>query len=95
MCWWWCYLLACLARALVFSLLMAALSYPPSPLKKSAFIQSKMSALSLVCVQSSIQKLQEYYFAVLIYKFLIYVKHKGEDSFYYNIKIFLEYGYNV
>lgn len=28
--WWWCYLLACrLARALVFSLLMAALSYPP------------------------------------------------------------------
>lgn len=40
-----------------------------------------MDALSLVCVQSYIQKLQEYYFAVLIYKFLIYVNDKGEESF--------------
>lgn len=45
-----------------------------------------MNASSLVCVQSYIQKLQEYYFAVLIYKFLIYVNDKGEESFYYNIK---------
>lgn len=37
-----------------------------------------MDTLSLVCVQSYIQKLQEYYFAVLIYKFLIYVNDKGE-----------------
>lgn len=84
--WWWCYLLACrFARALVFSLLMAALSYFPP--KNVHLFKAKRSALSLVCVQSSIQKLQEYYFAVLIYKFLIYVKDKGEESFYYNIKI--------
>lgn len=57
---------------------MAALSYSP---QKCAFVQSKMGALSLVCVQSYIQKLQEYYFAVLIYKFLIYVNDKGEESF--------------
>ncbi len=46
-----------------------------------------MNALSLVCVQSYIQKLQEHYFAVLIYKSLIYVNDKGEESFYYNIKM--------
>lgn len=57
--------------------------FPP----KCAFVQSKLDALSLVCVQSYIQKLQEYYFAVLIYKFLIYVNDKGEESFYYNIKM--------
>lgn len=46
------FLLACLlARALVFSLLMAALSYSP----KCAFVLSKMDALSLVCVKSYIQ----------------------------------------
>lgn len=63
---------------------------PPLPWrkkKKDAFIQSKMSALSLLCVQSYIIKLKEYYFAVLIYTFLIYVKNKGEKSVYYNITI--------
>lgn len=67
---------------LLYPLLKAALSYfpPPTPPNVHLF-GAKMNALSLVCVQSVIQKLQEYYFAVLIYKFLIYVNDKGEESF--------------
>lgn len=62
---------------LLYPLLMAALSYPlPHPPKKCAFVKSKMDALSPVCVQSYIQKLQ-YYFAVLIHKSLIYVNDKS------------------
>lgn len=51
---------------------------PPLPWRKKAFIQSKVSAMSLLCVQSYIIKLKEYYFAVLIYTFLIYVEKTRE-----------------
>lgn len=62
---------------------MAALSYYPPKLH----LFREMGASSLLCVQSYIQKWQEYYFAVLIYKSLVYVNDKGEESFYYNIKM--------
>lgn len=79
-------LLACrLARALVFFLLMAALSYSHP---KCAFVKSKMNAfVTCMCKKLYKKKLQEYYFAVLIYKFLVYVKDKGAESFYYNVKM--------
>lgn len=56
-CWCWCHLQACrLARALVLSAYGCLFLFPSLPLeKKGAFVQNKMSALSLLCVQSYIQ----------------------------------------
>lgn len=60
---------------LLYSLLMAASSYPTPPQKCALFRAKRVHCH--MCVQSYIQKLQEYYFAVLIYKFFDLCERQG------------------
>lgn len=80
-CWWRCgvnLLACCLARALVFS---AYGCHVPPPKQNECIVTCMCTKLYT--------KLQEYYFAVLIYFFFLFwfMWKTREKSFYYNIKI--------